>query len=77
MTKIPAQLSYARRADGAIRRPQATNIDFSGDDDIDDDDDDDTGLDIYNCNTLTEILQYIGIFVSTLRTLLSGTKKSQ
>ena len=77
MTKIPAQLSYARRADGANRRPQAANIDFSGDDDIDDDDDDDTCLDIYNCNTLTEILQYVGIFVSTLRTLLSGTKKSQ
>ena len=48
-----------------------------GDDDIDDDDDDDTCLDIYICNTLTEILQYVGIFVSTLRTLLSGTKKSQ
>ena len=76
MTKIPAQLSYARRADGANRRPQAANIDFSGDDDIDDDDDG-TGLDIFNCNTLTEILQYVGIFVSTLRTLLSGTKKSQ
>ena len=56
MTKIPAQLSYARRADGANRRPQAANIDFSGDDDIDDDGDDDTCLDIYNCNTLTEIL---------------------
>ena len=51
----PAQLSYDRRADGANRRPQAANIDFSGDDDIDDDDDDDTGLDIFNCNTLTEI----------------------
>ena len=51
----PAQLSYVRRADGANRRPQAANIDFSGDDEIDDDDDD-TGLDIYNCNTLTEIL---------------------
>ena len=55
MVGKPAQLSYARRADGANRRPQAANIDFSGDDDIDDDDDD-TGLDIYNCNTLTEIL---------------------
>ena len=60
MVGKPGQLSYARRADGANRRPQAANIDFSGDDDIDgddaDDDDDDTGLDFYNCNTLTEIL---------------------
>ena len=55
MVGKPAQLSYARRAGGANRRPQAANIDFSGDDEIDDDDDD-TGLDIYNCNTLTEIL---------------------
>ena len=51
MVGKPAQLSYAPRADGANRRPQAANIDFSGDDD-----DDENGLDIYNCNTLTEIL---------------------
>ena len=51
--------------------------DGGGDDDGGGYNDDDAGLDIYDCNTLTEILQYVGIFVSTLRTLLSGTKKSQ